>query len=147
MSFQGGMSGRAVPPNGGYAPAPTGVGTPPGPFPPYMGPPPGGHRRGVLVSAGVVIAIMLAIAALVVGVVAWVHHPAAPPRAAPSPSPATAAPANTEAADRALCQAIAPLMKEATDTKKAFVNLGHTGTPERDAGIQQFQAATRDWAG
>src|SRR6202171_6312220 len=112
-----------------------------------MGPPPGGHRRGVLVSAGVVIAIMLAIAALVVGVVALVHQPAAPPTAAPPPTTATqSALVNTEAADRALCQDIAPLMKEGDERANAFVNLGHHGTPQRDAGIPQFVTDTRNWA-
>jgi hypothetical protein len=53
---------------------------------------------------------------------------------------------DTTAADKALCQAIAPLMAESADIGKKFVNLGHTATPERDAGIPQFQADVEDWA-
>jgi hypothetical protein len=44
-----------------------------------------------------------------------------------------------------LCEAIAPLIKEDTERGKAFVNLGHTGTPERDAGIPAYVTATTDW--
>jgi ribosomal protein L16 Arg81 hydroxylase len=37
-------------------------------------------------------------------------------------------------------------MREAADRGKAFVNLGHTGTPARDAGIPAFLADTNNWA-
>jgi hypothetical protein len=37
-------------------------------------------------------------------------------------------------------------MAESADIGKKFVNLGHTGSPERDAGIAQFQSDVEDWA-
>jgi len=58
----------------------------------------------------------------------------------------TAAGADTSAADKALCEAIAPLMAQSTDIGKKFVNLGYSGTPERDNGIPQFRADVEDWA-
>src|ERR1700694_3220202 len=146
MSFKGGMAGHGAP-NGGATSMPPGAGYPPGPFPPpFSGVPPGQRRPRVLVGAGVVLAILLATAALVVAVVSLSRQPSSPQTAAPPPTTTQSASANTEAADRALCQAIAPLMKESTDRKNAFVALGHTGTPERDAGTPEFVRATQDWA-
>src|SRR5262249_31329563 len=54
-------------------------------------------------------------------------------------------PASTTQADKALCEAIAPLVKESDAEAKAFVALGHTGTPERDAGIPTYVAQSLDW--
>ena len=89
------------------------------------------------------LAVVLAAAALVVAVIGLVREPAQP---ATSSSNTSTLNTNTEAADRSLCRAIAPMMKEGDDRAKAFVNLGHTGTPERDAGITQFVTDTRTWA-
>jgi hypothetical protein len=68
-------------------------------------------------------------------------------------SPATTAqpaarptnPASSTESDKALCQAIAPLIKEAAAEGKAFVALGDNGTLARDAGIDGFAAKTADW--
>jgi hypothetical protein len=65
--------------------------------------------------------------------------------AAQPPSQPTNQPAATADSDKALCEAIAPLIKEGSERGKAFVNLGHTGTPERDAGIPSYVADTTDW--
>ncbi|ORA29864.1 hypothetical protein BST20_27825 [Mycobacterium branderi] len=109
---------------------------------------PPGRRpiHGVLTA----VAILMATAALVVAVISLVtkHEPdAAPGKPSTSVSPTSSAATNTEAADRALCEAISPLMKESIDIGKSFVNLGHSGTPERDAGVPGFQAAVENWAG
>jgi hypothetical protein len=37
-------------------------------------------------------------------------------------------------------------MAQSTDIGKKFVNLGYSGTPERDNGIPQFRADVEDWA-
>ena len=37
-------------------------------------------------------------------------------------------------------------MRESADRGQAFVNLGHTGTPQRDAGIPSFASDTDNWA-
>jgi hypothetical protein len=145
MSDQGGTTGY-VPPPGGYAPVPSSGGRPPAPpLPPYgVTTRPNGRGGRILVGAGVALAIVLAAAALVVALVAH-DNKAAPPSGAASTRSSTE-PQSTETADRALCQAIAPLMKEGDARAKAFVNLGQSGTPERDAGIAQFVADTQSWA-
>jgi hypothetical protein len=83
----------------------------------------------------------LAAAALVVSLVS--AHRNAP--ATPKQSEATNQFATITESDKALCQAIAPLVKESSERGKAFVNLGHTGTPERDAGIPAYVSDTTAW--
>jgi hypothetical protein len=144
VTADGGSPTPYLPPGGPFA-------TPPGPSVP---PPPafgsGGGRRsrsgGVAIALGGV-AVVLAVAALVVALARSGESSAPATLTAQLPTASTAAPsADTVAADKALCEAISPLMAESADIGKRFVNLGHTGTPERDAGIPQFQAAVEDWA-
>ena len=140
---QAGIPGHAPNP-GGYAPnggfAPPGAGMPPPPPPPYRVDR-AAPRRGFFVVAGVV-TILLAVAALVVALVALGRQPtpAAPPTSAPTQQ------VSTTDADRALCQAIAPLMKESDETKNAFVRTGQAGSPEQNAALPKFVADTKDWA-
>lgn len=94
-------------------------------------------------TAGLALAVLLSVAALVLAIIGLAWKPGPSPSAAPPAT--TVAPASTAETDRLLCQAIAPLIKESTDKKNAFVALGHTGTPERDAGIPTFVSATQDW--
>ncbi len=138
--------------NGGSTPpySPSG-----GPFVPSPGPPlptqpgfsSGGARsRGAGIAIPLAtVAVVLAAAALIVSVVRGGHSSApASPTAQPSTSPTAAS--DTSAADKELCQAIAPLIKESTSDKKAYTDLGQTGTPERDAGLPDFVSKTQDWA-
>jgi hypothetical protein len=140
---QAGIPGHA-PNGGGYAPnggfAPPGVGMPPPSPPPYRVDRPAG-RRGFLVAAGVV-TILLAAAAFVVALVALGRQPTptAPPTAAPTQ------PVSSTDADRALCEAIAPLMAESDRVSNAWTNAGDTGTPARDAALPKYVADTQDWA-
>ncbi len=88
--------------------------------------------------------------ALVVAIVAVARPssaPAAQVASAPaSTSPSSVAPAgDTSAADRDLCTAIAPLMTESDTTATAWVNSGHTGSPERDAATPKYVSSTQDW--
>jgi hypothetical protein len=64
---------------------------------------------------------------------------------AQAPTSTTTAPKDTTAADKELCQAIGPLLRESIDDGKAFVNLGFSGTPERDGGIPEYRAQVEDW--
>jgi hypothetical protein len=105
----------------------------------------GGGRRGVFVGVGVVVAILLAAAALVIALVGLGKQADGTPPVASSTSATQSPTADTAAKDRALCEAIAPLIKESSAEKNAFVALGRTGTPERDAGIPDFVAQTKDW--
>jgi hypothetical protein len=103
------------------------------------------RRVGVLLAAiGIVVAIALATAALVVSLISE-HRNATPAPAGHTPDQASNQPASTTRADKALCEAIGPLVKESSERGKAFVNLGHTGTAERDAGIPAYVTDTRDW--
>jgi hypothetical protein len=148
----GGKSGFVNPPGEGYAPAPSGTGPAAGPQRPrHINARSDARRHMLLIAMGVALGVVvLGAAAAVKGSVG--HDPPAEPQAATASSapvtsvPATSAPANTEAADKGLCEAIAPLMREASDSKTAFVNLGRAGTSQRDAAIPQFQTAIRDWA-
>src|SRR6266404_4151278 len=100
----------------------------PGFGPPYGGPP-RPSRRGVLTAAGVVLAVLLGAAALIVALTREPPAPAAAPQA-----PTTQQGPTTDA-DRKLCQAIAPLMKENDDRSNAFLGTGQPGSPEQDAAL------------
>jgi hypothetical protein len=130
----------------------------PAPGPPASSPPPGGPpgydwryappapRRSKLLAAGVVLAILLAAGALVIGIVLLVRPAPAPPAAPPQPATSNAtATGDTTAADRALCTAIAPLMGESDRLSNAYVDLGDAGTPARDAATPKFITDTQDW--
>jgi hypothetical protein len=106
----------------------------------------GGRRRGVGIAIALgIVAVLVAVAALVVALTRGGESSApASPTAQPSTS-STAAAADTSAADKALCEAIAPLMKESSGQKNAFTDLGPDGSPQRDAGLQSFRDETQDW--
>jgi hypothetical protein len=103
----------------------------------------------LLAAVGLASAILLSIAALIVAVID-LNRPTASTStsqsssvASPSPSPSTTA--DTTAADRALCEGAAPLIRESAERGRQFVDLGQSGTPERDAGIPSYQASVSDW--
>lgn len=107
---------------------------------PYAGPPRRSGRR--VLGAGVMVAILLAVAALIVAIVALPEEP--PPAAAPPAPPSQQGP--TPDADRKVCEAIAPLMKENDDRSNAFLGTGQPGSPEQDAALPKFVTDTQDWA-
>jgi hypothetical protein len=97
-----------------------------------------------LVGIGVIVAILLGAAALIVSLT----HLGSTTQSSAATTPASATPSasgDTTEADRALCQAIAPLIKEGAQDGKDFVNLGHTDTPERDAGIPDYKSQVDAW--
>lgn len=51
-----------------------------------------------------------------------------------------------EDADKALCEVIAPLMREETDRANKFVSTGDPSSPERKAAIPKFKEDTLNWA-
>src|SRR6185312_15265213 len=101
--------------------------------------------RTLMAGIGIATAVALSAAALVVSLVntGGDTAPAAPQTTA---APSTAQAGSTAADDKALCEGIAPLMKEDAERSKALVRLGHTGTPERDAGIPTYASDTAAWA-
>lgn len=92
-------------------------------------------RMGV----GLALAILVAMTALVIALVSLLSRPSAPVGPSSSPQSATTA-------DKALCQAIGPLMKENDDRSNAFLASGQPGTPQRDAALPKFVSDTQDWA-
>ena len=111
----------------------------------YGGPPPSPRRGGKLASIGIVVAVVLSAAALVVGIVALVRQPGPSLTATPTSAPVTTSAGDTSAADKALCEKVGPRLKEIADIGRNFVALGRTGTPERDAGIAKYRAAVQNW--
>lgn len=94
-----------------------------------------------MVAIGLVLTFLLAVAALVIAIMALTTQPTpVTPSSAPPNPPALAAD------DKALCQAIAPLMKENDDRSNAFLGTGAPGSPERDAALPKFVSDTQDWA-
>lgn len=99
-------------------------------------------RRGSLGTVAAVLALLIAIAALIVAIVALAKEP--PPAPVPAAAPTQQQP--TADADRKLCEAIAPLMKENDDRSNAFLATGQPGSPEQDAALPKFVTDTQDWA-
>lgn len=116
-----------------------------GPPQPFPNPP---QRRGLLSAVGLASAIVLSIAALIVGIIS-LNRPTASTASSQLSSVATtsasSASSDTTSADRKFCEAVGPLLRESNETGKAFVNLGQTGTPARDAGIANYRASVLDW--
>lgn len=112
----------------------------------YGGPPLPPRRGGKLSSIGIVVAVVLSAAALVVGIVALVRQPGPSLTATPTPAPVTSPAGDTSAADKALCEKVGPLLREALDNGRRFVALGDPGTPARDAGITAYRDEVEGWA-
>jgi hypothetical protein len=89
-------------------------------------------------------ALVVAAAALAVGIAALVRPTPAPPPAAPAAS-SSAHPAATTEANRAFCTAIAPLMAESDKSAKAYSRLGKPNSPEWKPGAQVFITDTKAW--
>lgn len=140
----------------GYGPPPAGDGPQSQQPPPNMqsgpvspgapfAPPPRRTSRLAVVLA--VVAILLAGAALVVSLV---RKPETPVTAQPTPTPTTTASTQAQQifvddADRSLCQAIAPLMKESDEHAREFAAYSNN-SPEQKAALSRYRAFTEDWA-
>jgi hypothetical protein len=96
------------------------------------------RHRPSWMAVGVAVAIVLALAALVIALVS--------PTSQPAQAAGPASPQATTAADKSLCQAIGPLMKENDDRSNAFLATGQPGSPQRDAALGKFVSDTQDWA-
>jgi hypothetical protein len=96
------------------------------------------RRRPSRKTVGVAVVIVFALAVLVIAL-AW-------PDSKPAPTAGSASPQATMAADKTLCQAIGPLMKENDDRSNAFLATGQPGSPQRDAALPKFVSDTQDWA-
>ena len=93
------------------------------------------------------VAGVIAVAALVVGVIGLFRPTSgSAPTSAPASTVEPPSSADTSAADRALCNAIAPLMGESDRTTNAWRATGDPGTPARDAALPKYQSDTEDWA-
>jgi hypothetical protein len=132
----------------GPAPGPVGGGGPPAPpqgFAWQPAPPPS-VKRGKGLAAAVGAAVVLAAAALIVGIIALVRTaPSAPPRGA-APASSSAHPAGTTEANRAFCTDIAPLMTESNKRAQAFSRVGKD-SPEFKATAEKYIPETKEWVG
>ena len=146
MTADGGSNAPYSPGGGQFAPGAPGPPVPsvPPPFPENAGGR-GPRGPGLLTAIGVVVGILLSAAALVVALTRGGQSAPATPTAQPSPSSTAAPSGDASAADKALCEAIAPLLRESIDAGKNFVNLGVSGTPERDGGIPGYRAQVEEW--
>jgi hypothetical protein len=92
---------------------------------------------------------LLSVAALVVSIVDLTRSPSSPSAStatsvttsAPSSAPA----ADTTAANRALCTAIAPIMTDSNRVGKALSSQAPSGSPGWNAAIPKFISDTKDW--
>ena len=142
------------PPTSGYGSAPNegGPHPPGGVVPPHhSGLPPGGayalpqrQRPSRLPVALATLAVLLAGAALVVSLVREPKAPAPPPPAPPQSQTVDQEIFNDEA-DRPLCEAIAPLMRENDDQTRAF-SQHKAGTPEQISALVDYRKFMEDWA-
>jgi hypothetical protein len=99
-------------------------------------------RRGFLVPIGVALAVLLSAAALVVALMKGSGDTSSAPT---SVRTATEAQGFDDDADRNLCFAVGPLMKESEDLRNGLINSGPQNSPERKAAIPKFQNDTYDW--
>jgi hypothetical protein len=143
------MTGSSPYPPGFGAPLP-GSGPPP-PGGPVYGPQPASSvsptrpaRSGLigLLASGLAFAALLGIAALILSIIGLTRSPESPPLATPKVAPQELF---VDDADKPLCEAIGPLMREESDRTNAFLNKGGD-TPERLEAIPQYKSATADWA-
>jgi hypothetical protein len=123
---------------GGYAPTPNTERFPPQAQSEFAASRPWQRRRPSAMVVAVAVAIVLALAALIVAL--------ATPSSQPAQAAGPASPQATTAADKSLCQAIGPLMKENDDRSNAFLATGQPGSPQRDAALGKFVSDTQDWA-
>jgi hypothetical protein len=130
-----GDSGPPAPPNGpGYSPQPTNFDSSGAPA----------RKRSGLITGGVVLAVLLGIAALVLSIVSLVRGPDAAPK--PETPKVSSQELFVDDADKPLCEAISPLMREESDRTNAFLRTGAPESQERLDAIAKFKTDTLDWA-
>jgi hypothetical protein len=102
------------------------------------------RAKNGLLASGVVLAVLLGITALVLSIIGMARG------SEPPPPPVTPQADNQELfvddADKALCEVIAPLMKESDEKNRVLTDAGPPGSPERSAVIPEFKKHTLDWA-
>lgn len=101
------------------------------------------QKRSKALVFGVAATAAISLASLGVGITALTKHSSS---AANTPAVASSPGADSSAADRALCTAIAPLMAEDDKKSNAWISTGAPGTPGRDAALRGFREYTEDWA-
>jgi hypothetical protein len=94
-------------------------------------------------ASGVALAVVLGVVALVLSVIGLTRSPVPQPPETPQAQPQDLF---VEDADKALCEVIAPLMREQSDRTRNFQNLGEAASPERLGAIPRYKADTLEWA-
>jgi hypothetical protein len=112
---------------------------PAGPWPQHPVPRPLA-KGGGLIKAGVAAALAMATAALVVGGIALTRD-----SGTTAESSSGIATVESSAADKALCEAVAPAMVDSEKITNTFIRLGAPGSPERDSALPKFVGDTKEW--
>ena len=110
--------------------------------PPVTAPP--AQRRGLGTALGAA-ALAVATAALVVAGMSFMRQPAKEADAAGASTAASGSATDTSAADKALCEAVAPALAEGDRVSNAYTDLGDAGNPARDAATPKFVDDTINW--
>ncbi|MDT5098811.1 MAG: hypothetical protein QOC76_2548 [Mycobacterium sp.] len=133
----------APPPGSGPPPAtgPGNIPRPPGNFGPSSAP---SRARTGLLASGVILGVLLGIAALVLSAIGITRGPE--PRPPQQTNQAEPERLFVDDADKALCEDVGPLMKESRTMKNTFSDAGPQGSPEQRAVIAKFVFDTRNWA-
>src|SRR4051812_5197689 len=116
----------------------------------YPAPPPParvGRRRGPIglwILAGA--AVVVSIAALVLGVIAVVGKPTTVQSALTTAAAPAAPILFDDAADRPLCEALPSLMRERNEADRVYTALP-VGSAERSAAMPAYKIGVQEWAG
>ena len=92
------------------------------------------------------LALVVATTAVVMSIIGLVRSGSSSAGSMSAPGITTSAAADTSAADRALCMAIAPLMAEDDRASNTWRNTGDPATPARDGALPKYRSDTEDWA-
>jgi hypothetical protein len=96
-----------------------------------------------LLASGVVLAVLMGVAALTLSIIGVSRSPEPPPP--PAAPQADKQELFVDDADKPLCEAIAPLMREESDRTNALLDKGGD-TPERLSAIPGYKSDTAEWA-
>ena len=132
----GGPGATGAPDDGGGAPAPR-----PPPAPMMSAPPP--PRRGGLGTALGAAALAVATIAMALAAMGFLRRPATDSAVTQSPTSASAT--TTTAADKALCEAVAPILADGDKVNNVYLAAGPAGSAGRDAALPKYVADIRDW--
>jgi hypothetical protein len=133
----------AQPPGTGPSPPPGGPGYTPQPSATFSPNGASARSRTGLLTAGVVLGVLLSVAALALSIITAVRSPETPQ--SPTKPQENTQELFVDDADKALCESIGPLMREEANRANALLDSGEPDSPARKAAIPKFKSDTLDW--